>query len=139
MGRGDQLHHAFLALRRRRLEISFEHRLERLLVLPFRILGRELLYSVEHERHLHVPRLLTAECPVVIEGRDAPLPTKSGDPCVVTRATNSLIACFAGPSFQDGSDSFRTRSANQTTIFDKYGCHIRLLSLSLTVHHPRRR
>ena len=31
--------------------------------------------------------------------------TKSGPPSVVTFATKSTIACFAGPSFQDGSGS----------------------------------
>src|SRR5439155_33364 len=61
----------FLALYCQSLVISFEHRLERLLVLPLGIFRRELLHAVEHECHLHIHRLLAPQRAIVIEGRDA--------------------------------------------------------------------
>ena len=48
-----------------------EHRLERLLVLPVRILRRQRLDAVEDEGELDVHRLLDPQRAVVVEGGDA--------------------------------------------------------------------
>ena len=61
----------FLAGRRKRFHIAFEHGLERLLVLPFRVLRRQRLDAVEGERELEIHRLLGPQRAVVVEHGDA--------------------------------------------------------------------
>ncbi len=51
--------------------VAGEDRLERLMLSPFRVLGRHRFDAVEHEHALKVERLLRPERAVVVEGRDA--------------------------------------------------------------------
>jgi hypothetical protein len=70
------------------------------------MLRRERLDPVEREGELEVDRLLGPERAVVVEGGDALLDrNESALPSSVTRSTNATIACFAAPSFHDGSGS----------------------------------
>ena len=71
MSRRDQLHHAVLAGFGQRLHVAFDRCLERLLVLPLRMLGRHRLDAVEREGQLEVHRLLGPQRAVVVEGGDA--------------------------------------------------------------------
>ena len=66
-----ELHQPLLAGGGQRLQVAVEHGLERLLVLPVRVLRRERLDAVEDEGELDVHRLLDPQRAVVVEGRDA--------------------------------------------------------------------
>jgi len=54
----------------RSLQVAFEDRGERLLVLPLRVLWREHLDAVEDEQGLEIHRLLSPERSVVVERGD---------------------------------------------------------------------
>ena len=54
-----------------RLHVAVEQRLERLLVLPLRMLRRQRLDAVDREGDLEVDRLLAPQRAVVVEGGDA--------------------------------------------------------------------
>ena len=92
--------------------VAGQHRLEGLGVLPLGMVGRHLGKSVEREEALAVERLLDPGGAVLVEGGDAVLraPRRSAPPSVVVAATKSRIACFAAPSFQDGSGSSCARA-----------------------------
>ena len=60
-----------LAAGQRALQVAREDRLERLLVLPLRMLRRQRLDAVEREGELEVHRLLGPERAVVVEDGDA--------------------------------------------------------------------
>ena len=66
-----QLDQSLFAGSGQRLHVAVQHRLERLLGLPFRMLRRQRLDAVEHEGELDVHRLLDPQRAVVVEGRDA--------------------------------------------------------------------
>jgi hypothetical protein len=88
MGRHDQFRHVVLARRCEGFHVPFQHRLERLRFLPFRVQRRQYLHPIEGESQLDVNRMLDPQGPVVVEGRDAlgrrheiraALPTDSGN------------------------------------------------------------
>jgi hypothetical protein len=88
VGDGDDLDDALLATRRDRFHVAFEDALERLLILPLRVLRRQLAGAIERKQHLEVRRLLRPERAVVVEDRDplrhrhevrAPFASHSGD------------------------------------------------------------
>ena len=89
-------------------QISLEQRGERFPGLPLGVLRRKGLHAVECEVHLHGPRLLAPERPVVVEGGDSLgyRGAKDGEPSVVTCSTKLMTLCLVGPSFQE-----RRRSA----------------------------
>ena len=93
-------------LRHRRV-VAVEHRLERHRLLPLGVLGRHLRQPVEGEEALAVERLLDPGGAVLVEGGDpvARAPRSRRRPRWSSAATRSRIACFAAPSFQDGSGS----------------------------------
>ena len=62
---------ALLARRGERLHVALEHRLERLLGLPLRMLRRQRLDAVEREGELEIDRLLAPQRAVIVEGGDA--------------------------------------------------------------------
>ena len=114
--RHDELDEALLAGRGERLHVAFEYRLERLRVFPLGMLRRQRLDAVEREGELDVHRLLGPERAVVVEDGDA-LGWRhevGRRPAVVTAATKSTMACFAAPSFQDGSGSRWPHATKQT-------------------------
>ena len=67
----DEFDQSLFAGSGQRLHVAVQHRLERLLGLPFRMHGRHGLDAVEREGELHVHRLLDPERAVIVEGRDA--------------------------------------------------------------------
>ena len=71
VGDRDELDQSLFAGCGQRLHVAVEHRLERLLGLPLRMLRRQRLHAVEREGELDVHRLLDPERAVVVEGRDA--------------------------------------------------------------------
>ena len=71
MGGCHDLHHALLAHRRDRAHVAGQHRLERLLRLPFRMLAGQALHLGDGEGELGVDRLLDPERAVIVEGGDA--------------------------------------------------------------------
>ena len=71
MRRGDDLHQAPFAGCGQRFHVAFEHGLERLLVLPARVLRRQRLDAVEREGELDIHRLLDPQRAVIVEGGDA--------------------------------------------------------------------
>ena len=105
VGRHDDFQQALLAGCGKRLHVALEHRLERLLVFPFRMLRRQRLDAVEREGELEIHRLLAPQRAVVVEHGDALGGGHEIRSPWVTRATKSVIALFVGPSFQDGSAS----------------------------------
>ena len=70
MRRGDDFGSARLSGSAEGRHIAFEHRLERLLVLPFRMLRRQRLDPIEGERELDVNGLLDPERAVIVERGD---------------------------------------------------------------------
>ena len=68
---GDDLQHALLAHGGDGLHVAGEHRLERLLGLPFRMLIGLLLHLVDGEDELVVQRLLDPQRAVIVESGDA--------------------------------------------------------------------
>ena len=78
------------------------------------MLRRHRLDAVEREGDLEIERLLAPQRAVIVEDGDALAGgTKSAPPCVVTRATKSVIDFFAAPSFQDGSGSAGCATATE--------------------------
>ncbi|MCY1344843.1 hypothetical protein D9M69_308900 [compost metagenome] len=71
VGGADDLDQPFHAAGREGFAIALEHRLERLLLLPFRVLGGQALDFVEGEQHLEVHRLLAPQRAVVVEHGNA--------------------------------------------------------------------
>jgi len=71
MGGHHQFQQCVFAARKDRLEVALECGLERLFLLPLRMLGRERLHLVEGEGELEIHGLLTPEGPVVVEDRNA--------------------------------------------------------------------
>jgi hypothetical protein len=65
------LQQSVLAPRERAFQVAFEQRRERLLVLPFGVLGHESLHSVDREEKLEIHRLLGPQRAVVVEHGDA--------------------------------------------------------------------
>src|SRR6476620_8664615 len=53
------------------LHVTFENRLEGLIVLPFRVLGCQRLYAIERKCKLDIHRLLQPQGAVMVEHRDA--------------------------------------------------------------------
>ena len=51
--------------------ITFEYRLERLLLFPFRVLGRKCLDAIEGKGELEIHRLFRPQAPIVVEYRNA--------------------------------------------------------------------
>ena len=70
MGGGDNLQHALLAHGGDRLQVAGQNRLERLLVLPFRMLIGLFLHLVHGEHELVVDRLLDPQRAVIVERGD---------------------------------------------------------------------
>jgi hypothetical protein len=70
VGSRYDLEQPLLAGRRQRPRIALEHRLERLRVLPFRVLRRQRLDAVEREGKLEIDRLLGPQRAVVVERGD---------------------------------------------------------------------
>ena len=111
MGDGDDLHPVLLAELGHRRMVAGQHRLEGLGLLPLGMLGRHLGEPVEGEEALAVERVLDPGGAVLVEGGDAVLGRHEvGAASVVVAATKSRIACFAAPSFQDGSGSSCARA-----------------------------
>ncbi len=71
MGGCHDLEQTLLARCCERLDVAFEHRLERLRVLPFRVLRRERLHPIERKGELEIDRLLGPQRAVIVEGGDA--------------------------------------------------------------------
>jgi len=71
MGRHEHLKDAVLARFGERLHVAFERGLERLLVLPLRMLRSEHLHAVEREGQLNWPRLFGPQRSIVVKHRDA--------------------------------------------------------------------
>ena len=100
MGGGDYLQDAVHAAGGEGLAIAFEHRLERLLLLPLRMLRRQALHLVQGEEHLEVHRLLAPQGTVVIEHGDA------------LGWRHEVLAALAGHGFDESHD----RLARSTVI-----------------------
>ncbi len=71
MSRHHHFHQAVLAGFGQSLHVAVQHRLERLLVLPFRMQGRHCLHAIEREDQLHVHGVLGPQRAVIVECRDA--------------------------------------------------------------------
>ena len=67
----DELDQTFLARLREGTQIVVERGLERLLVLPVRMLIGQRFHPIQRKRKLHIHRLLAPQRAVVVEGRDA--------------------------------------------------------------------
>ena len=70
-GGDDDLKEAFLSSGGDGFHVAFEDSFERLLCLPFRVLGGELLDAIKGKNHLGVHGRFDPEGAVVVEGRDA--------------------------------------------------------------------
>jgi hypothetical protein len=98
MCRGDDRDRSLLAGRPKRRRVTFEHRLEGLRVLPFRMLWRQRLDPVQRVGELHVDRLFDPQRAVVVE---------RGDPL---RWRNEVGRSFPGHVSDEGDDRLFRRA-----------------------------
>ena len=118
----DDLDHRALAACQRRFHVAFEQRGERLLGpsipdaearAPSRGRGRRSTGSTSAAR----PRACRRCQRSAMRSAGG---TKSGEPSLVTFATNSMMAFFAGPSFHEGSGS--AARGNRRGQMQRYDC-----------------
>ena len=110
MGHHDQFHHAVLTRFGEGLHVPVEHRLERLLILPFGMVGRHGLHAIEREGQLDIHRVFHPQCAVVIEGGDALIDGDEVGPALRGNAGDELCDCGFGravvPGRQFGARAF---------------------------------
>ena len=71
MSRHEEFHDRMFATRGRSLQVAFQQRSERFLLLPFRMLRRQSFHAIKGKEELYGNRLFTPEGAIVIEHGDA--------------------------------------------------------------------